>query len=85
MVIQFPNTRRIERERTLDVAAKVIPLLQAALDSDNAMLLRDLFAVLGDVAQGRTRAAGSMRSPFGMRTSLACARRLRNALRTPSA
>ena len=29
MVIQFPTTARTERERTLDVAAKAIPLLRS--------------------------------------------------------
>ncbi len=52
MVIRFPTTARAERERALDVAAKAIPLLRAALDAGNAALLRELFAVLGDVADG---------------------------------
>jgi hypothetical protein len=52
MVIRFPTTARGERERTFDVAAKAIPLLEAALDAGNAALVREIFAVLGDVAGG---------------------------------
>lgn len=51
-LLQFPEASRLKRERTFDIAAKTIPLLQAALDSGNAALLRELFAVLGDVANG---------------------------------
>ncbi len=51
-VIQFPDSPRAQRARTLDIAGRAIPLLQAALDAGNATLLRELFAVLGDVAHG---------------------------------
>ena len=49
-VIRFPDRSRVERERILDIAAKAVPLLQAAIATRNAALLRELFAVLGDVA-----------------------------------
>ncbi len=51
-LLQFPDTPRVRRARTLDIAGRAIPLLQAALDAGNATLLRELFAVLGDVAAG---------------------------------
>jgi len=51
-VFQLPDGPRARRARTLDVAGRAIPLLQAALDAGNATLLRELFAVLGDVASG---------------------------------
>lgn len=52
VVVPFPETPRVRRELTLDIAAKLIPLLQEALDVGNATLVRDLFAVLGEVARG---------------------------------
>lgn len=52
VVVQFPETLRVRRERTLDIAAKLIPVLQEALDSGNATLVRGLFAVLGEAAAG---------------------------------
>lgn len=51
-VIRFPDRSRVQRERTLDIAAKAVPLLQAAIAAGNSALVRDLFAVLGDVADG---------------------------------
>lgn|GEM_PF-6436608 len=51
-VIRFPDRSRVERERILDIATKAVPLLQAAIAAGNSALLRDLFAVLGDVADG---------------------------------
>ncbi|HSQ64591.1 MAG TPA: hypothetical protein VLM85_15310 [Polyangiaceae bacterium] len=51
-VISFPAGARARRARTLDIAGRAIPLLQAALDAGNATLLRELFAVLGDEAAG---------------------------------
>ncbi|HEX7601169.1 MAG TPA: hypothetical protein VF316_06165 [Polyangiaceae bacterium] len=51
-LLQFPEASRLRRERTFDIAARAIPLLQAALDSGNATLLCELFAVLGEVADG---------------------------------
>ena len=52
VVVQFPEASRVRRERTLDIAAKLIPVLQEALDSGNATLVLELFAVLGEVARG---------------------------------
>ena len=51
-VISFPASACARRARTLDIAGRAIPLLAAALDAGNATLLRELFAVLGDVASG---------------------------------
>ncbi len=50
-LIRFPDRARAERERILDIAAKAVPLLQAAIAAGNSALVRDLFAVLGDVAE----------------------------------
>jgi len=50
-VIRFPDRARAERERILDIAARAVPLLQAAIAAGNSALVRDLFAVLGDVAE----------------------------------
>ncbi len=51
-VIPFPHDPRARRARTLDVAARAIPLLEAALREGNATLLGELFAVLGAEAAG---------------------------------
>jgi hypothetical protein len=52
VLVQFPEAPRVRREQILDIAAKLIPVLQEALDAGNATLVRDLFAVLGEVARG---------------------------------
>ena len=51
-LVQFPNAARVERDGLLGIARSVVPLLAAALEEGNAALVRQVFAVLGDVADG---------------------------------
>jgi hypothetical protein len=51
-LLQFPAGARIEREGLLAVARSVVPLLEAALEEGNAELVRQVFGVLGAVAEG---------------------------------
>ena len=52
-IVQFPDAARAEREGLLNITRALLPLLEAALAEGNAELLREVFAVLGDVASGR--------------------------------
>lgn len=52
-ILKFPDAVRVERQGVLNITRALLPLLEAALAEGNAELLREVFAVLGDVADGR--------------------------------
>jgi hypothetical protein len=56
-LVQFPNAARVERDGLLGIARSVVPLLAAALEEGNAELVRQVFGVLGEVAEGGDAAA----------------------------